>query len=1301
MESHPKTEPLEGIAIIGMAGRFPGASTVEALWKNLCEGKENITWFDAGQLHASVDDTLRSDPLYIRARGIIDGVDSFDEHFFRISPREAEMMDPQHRLFLELAWEALENAAYNPESYDGLIGVYGGSGTNTYLIRNLLPQHDRIRAFGEHQTFIVNAPDYLTSRVAYKFNLKGPAVSVYTGCSLSLVAVCLAFDALSSYQCDIALAGGVYVHCPQESGYLFQEGEIFSRDGHCRPFDAGARGTVFSNGGGIVVLKRYQEALEDGDCIYAVIRGATLNNDGSDKVSFLAPSISGQADLIATAHANAGIDPETISYVEAHGTGTPMGDPIEIEALTQAFRLKTDKSNFCAIGSIKGNIGHLDAAAGVAGLIKTALMLYHGVMIPSINYEQPNPNIDFPSTPFYVNTELKTWDTAVYPRRAGVSSFGVGGTNAHIILEEASTPVRSDVRHSSELLLFSAKTPTALAHTVQRYLDHQETVHSTSLSDAAYTLAVGRKHFPFRRALVCATWTDAADSLRLFRDQGVVEALQPSKDRQVVFMFSGQGAQYPSMGHQLYQTYPLFREEIDRCLTYIAPHFADDLRSTLFPAPRHENDAAIKLRQTSYTQPALFTVEYALARLLMSWGIMPQAMVGHSIGEYVAACLSGVFSLEEALTVVVSRGALVNALPTGAMIAVFLPEHELQPLLGEAVSIAAVNAPSVCTVSGTNEAIADFKRKLSTLCIEWRDLHTSHAFHSPMVEPILPQFIEIVKQVSLKPPEIPFLSNVTGTWITPEEAIDPYYWGSHVRHHVRFSDCIQKLQGLPAKAFVEIGPGRTLTALTKLHLKGANEHSIHPCLRHPQEQQSDNAFLLNTLGELWSSGVDVSWVKFYGAHKRMRVGLPTYPFERHSCWVEPAISQSAAIRSLHTVPETPKENYAPLAESSPYLAAASGWPDHGTDHILMHIWQQLLGVRTIDRNDNFFELGGSSVIAAILFAEIEQKFGKKLPLATLYSAPTIRQLANVIETQKEGTQWTSLVPIQPHGSKPPLFLVHGAGGNVLLYHDVSTYLGTDQPLYGLQSQGLDGVTPFLPGIEEMATHYLKEIQTVQPQGPYFLGGYCLGGTIAFEIAQQLLRQGQQVSLLILMETYNFSRIPSPTPLRVFCQYLEKIEFHLLNFFLLNPREKLVFVREKAKVANSRKKILLGLIFSQLFPQLIDNGSENWSYLSRLWNHNDRAATVYRPESYPGTITHFIPCRAYSHHRGDHLGWGEIAAGGVEVHQMPIYPGGMLVEPFVGQLAEKLRGCIARALSRDAASCDEHCQEGTFARCYQQ
>nr|MBP7324018.1 polyketide synthase [Deltaproteobacteria bacterium] len=367
MESHPKTEPLEGIAIIGMAGRFPGASTVEALWKNLCEGKENITWFDAGQLHASVDDTLRSDPLYIRARGIIDGVDSFDEHFFRISPREAEMMDPQHRLFLELAWEALENAAYNPESYDGLIGVYGGSGTNTYLIRNLLPQHDRIRAFGEHQTFIVNAPDYLTSRVAYKFNLKGPAVSVYTGCSLSLVAVCLAFDALSSYQCDIALAGGVYVHCPQESGYLFQEGEIFSRDGHCRPFDAGARGTVFSNGGGIVVLKRYQEALEDGDCIYAVIRGATLNNDGSDKVSFLAPSISGQADLIATAHANAGIDPETISYVEAHGTGTPMGDPIEIEALTQAFRLKTDKSNFCAIGSIKGNIGHLDAAAGVAG----------------------------------------------------------------------------------------------------------------------------------------------------------------------------------------------------------------------------------------------------------------------------------------------------------------------------------------------------------------------------------------------------------------------------------------------------------------------------------------------------------------------------------------------------------------------------------------------------------------------------------------------------------------------------------------------------------------------------------------------------------------------------------------------------------------------------------------------------------------------------------------------------------------------------------------------------------------------
>lgn len=1286
MENLGRGDTLEGIAIIGMSGRFPGAKDTETLWKNLLEGRESIARFSDNELHPRVSHEITSKEHYVRARGILDGIELFDEAFFRMSPREAEIMDPQHRLFLELSWEALEDAGYNPESFDGLIGVYGGAGINTYLAHNLLTNRELIQTVGEHQIYIANAPDYITSRVAYKLNFKGPAVSVYTSCSSSLVAVCLAFEALNNYHCDIALAGGVFVHCPQESGYLYQEGEIFSSDGRCRPFDSAAQGTVFSNGGGIVALKRYEEALEDGDCIYAVIRSAAINNDGSDKVSFLAPSVSGQAEVIATAHANAGINPETISYVEAHGTGTPVGDPIEIEALTQAYQLKTRKEHFCAIGSIKGNIGHLDAAAGVAGLIKTALILHHGIIPPSINFEQPNPNIDLIHSPFYVNTAPVTWDTNDHPRRAGVSSFGVGGTNAHVILEEPPTVMNRQAKRSWEVLLLSAMSPPALERVTERFIGHRGNHPDLRLSDAAYTLAVGRKHFTCRRMVVCQDWNDALETLQTPLGYTDNDSVLPSRRREIAFMFSGQGSQYPSMGYEIYQTETAFREAIDQCAETLLPHLECDVRDILFPPPGDSEDASSRLRNTYYAQPALFTIEYALATLLMSWGITPQALVGHSIGEYVAACLAGVFSLEEALTIVAFRGAIMSKLPEAAMVAVFLPEHELTSLLDEGLSVAAVNAPAICSVSGQFDPIESLKERLNSMHIDWRDLHTSHAFHSSMVEPILDEFIDRVKQADLRAPHLPFLSNVTGTWITPEEATNPGYWGKHLREHVRFSACVRELQKTPGRVFMEVGPGRTLSALVKLHLKDDDDQVVLSCIRHPQEHRSDMAFLLHTIGELWACGGEINWERFYGNEKRQRVALPTYPFDRKRRWID-TVEHTAITEPAVPSPSLPQEhpassrryavNQSPSSVIQPELKKET---NQDIASVLTKIWKDLLGVKKVGMQDNFFDLGGSSVIAAMLFSEIESRLGKKLPLATLYAAPTIEQLSGIIESQRQEARWTSLVAIQPHGSKPPLFLVHGAGGNVLLYRDLSRRLGAEQPVYGLQSQGLDGDTPFYTTIQDMAAHYLREIRMVQPQGPYLLGGYCLGGTIALEIAQQLLHLRQRISLLVLLETYNFSNIPHQTSLKKLYAYLEKIEFHLRNFLLLRPSEKLVFLIEKVKVAHSRKGVLLGMIASRVLPGRAQRGNGNWAYLSALWNLNDRAALAYQPRMYPGKITQIIPIKEYSHHRGPQLGWEALAAE-VETHQLSIYPGGMLIEPFVATLAETLTNCIDAALNK--------------------
>ncbi|MDZ7268845.1 MAG: SDR family NAD(P)-dependent oxidoreductase [candidate division KSB1 bacterium] len=891
---NPQASGME-IAIIGMAGRFPGANNLEEFWRNLRDGVESISFFTDEELQAAgVPAALYRQPNYVRARGILSGVDLFDAGFFGFLPREAELLDPQHRLFLECAWETIEQAGYNPENYPGLIGVFGGVGMNAYLLSYVMTRGGALDPAEGYQLAIGNDKDFLATRVSYKLNLKGPSLAVQTACSTSLVAVVLACQSLLSYQCDMALAGGVTISLPQESGYLYQEGMILSPDGHCRAFDAKAQGTVPGNGVGTVLLKRLEEALADGDTIHAVIKGTALNNDGSLKVGYTAPSVDGQAEVIATALAVANVDPASIGYIETHGTGTPLGDPIEIAALTRVFREKTAAKHFCALGAVKSNVGHLDAAAGIAGLIKTVLALAHREIPPSRHFERPNPQIDFTNSPFFVNAELREWPSNGSPRRAGVSSFGIGGTNAHVILEEAPAVRRAAASRPWQLVLLSARSPQALETMTDQLARHLRAHPGLPLPDVAYTLQTGRKRFTHRRMLVAGSRDDALTILEQ-RDPKRLLGAAFAKEQSpppIVFMFSGQGAQYVNMGLELYQQEAGFRDCLDFCADFLRPLLDVDLRRLLYPPAEKTEQAAAQLQQTFLTQSALFVIEYALAKLWQEWGVTPQAMIGHSIGEYVAACLAGVFTLEEALTLVASRGRLMQSLPGGAMLSVPLEENKLRPLLDGGLALAAVNAPANCVVSGTVAAIADLQAKLAEKGIECRRLHTSHAFHSEMMEAILPAFTAEVKKVKRQPPKLPFLSNLTGTWITAGEATDPAYWAQHLRHTVRFGDGVQELLQDSSRVFLEVGPGQTLSALVKRQPNTVGR-VILSSLRHPQEQQSDMAFLLTTLGRLWLAGVPIDWTGFYKHEQRRRVPLPTYPFERQRYWLETGSARSA------------------------------------------------------------------------------------------------------------------------------------------------------------------------------------------------------------------------------------------------------------------------------------------------------------------------------------------------------------------------------------------------------------------------
>jgi acyl transferase domain-containing protein len=988
------------IAVIGMAARFPGADTVAEFWQNLCAGRESITVLSEQDLRqAGVEAALRKHPDYVRALPEIGDPALFDAAFFDVSPREAQCTDPQHRLFLECAWSALEDAGYDAERYPGLIGVYGGSSMNTYLLWNPCP----LDLVTEQLALAIgNEKDYLTSRVSYKLNLKGPSVTVQTACSTSLVAVHLACQSLLNQECDMALAGGVSVRLPHPAGYLYQEGDIRSPDGHCRAFDAQAQGTIFGSGVGLVVLKRLADAVAAGDAIAAVIKGSAVNNDGSSKVAYTAPSVDSQSHVILQALANAGVTADTITYVEGHGTGTALGDPIEVTALTNAFRAQTDNRGFCAIGSVKTNVGHLDGAAGVAGLIKTILALQHGVIPPSLHFEKANPQIDFANSPFYVNTSASAWNPSGHPRRAGVSALGVGGTNVHVILEEPPAAEPSGASRAWHLLLLSAKTATALETATANLARHLEQHPEGSLADVAYTLQVGRKMFPYRRMMVCPDLGTAVHGLQTRDPRWVTTAAQESLRRDVALLFSGQGAQYVNMGRELYQTEPVFRRALERCAEILRPHLPLDLRELLYPEHMDAASAARRLTQTSITQPVLFAFEYALAQLWMSWGVRPRALAGHSLGEYVAACLAGVFSLEEALPLVAVRGRLVQGLPGGSMLAVSLAEEEILPLLGENLSLAVVNGPSQCVVSGPEEAIGGLQERLSRRQVRCHRLHTSHAFHSAMVEPVVEALAHQIGQMKLRPPQIPFVSNVTGTWITPEEAIRASYWATHLRRTVRFSDCLQELMREPNRVLLEVGPGCTLCTLAKQHPHKAPGHVVLSSTPHPQEQVSDEAFVLDTLGRLWLAGIPIDWSAFHAGARRQRVGLPTYPFERQRHWITSVKPSRGAARRTPAVPEVPPENPSSDPSHSRPSDPRAECGEAGTpvERSLAEIWRETLGVTQVGAQDDFFALGGNSLVAVHVTARIRQLLGVKLAVRDIFAAPTISRLAETIEAAR-------------------------------------------------------------------------------------------------------------------------------------------------------------------------------------------------------------------------------------------------------------------------------------------------------------
>jgi amino acid adenylation domain-containing protein len=1268
-----RAAPSSGIAIIGTAGRFPKAGDVEAFWSNLVNGVEAISFYTPEELQAlGIPEELIRSPAFVPACGVMEDAMCFDAPFFGYSPRDARLMDPQHRVFLECAWEAMERAGYNPLTYPKLAGVFGGSHAPIYWLERIGLSVGPFSA-EDYQIAIGNVTDNLTTRVAHKLRLRGPAITVLTACSTSLVAVHLACQSLLARECDMALAGGVVILAPFRIGHVHEEGAITSPDGHCRPFDAASSGTVGGSGVGLVVLKRLEDALADGDTIHAVIRGSAVSNDGGAKVSYTAPAPDGQVEAIARAQAAAGVSPETITFVEAHGTGTRLGDPIEVAALTRVFQAAGAQRGHCALGSVKSNVGHLSAAAGVTGLIKAALCLEREVIPPTLHFRRPNPDLHLNDSPFFVNTKPLEWKRGAEPRRAGVSAFGLGGTNAHVVLEEAPAARPSGPSRSSQLLVLSARTEAALESATARLVAHLQSTPSANLADVAFTLQQGRAAFAHRRAAVCADVNSAVGCLTERGSAGVFTRAASPRPPEIVFMFPGGGTQRVDMGRELYAKEPAYRESIDRCAALFQRELPFDIRSLLFPGEERRGSAEEEMLHPRANLAAIFATEYALAELLLSWGIRPAALTGHSLGEYTAACVAGVLSLEDAISLVATRGQLYEELPDdSATLIVHMSEEALTNMLHDGLSLAAVNGPEACAVSGPSAAIRRFEAELKQKGCDFKRLFISVAAHSALVEPLMDRLTQRAELTARSAPRIPLISNLTGGWMTDEDAVDPSYWARHLRGTVRFADGLATLLENPRRVFIEVGPGRTLATLASRHPGAGPDRLITSTMASASSDEGDVAALLAGVGRLWCAGVEVDWAAFLQEEQRRRVPLPSYPFERVPYGLDPIRAASPPRASDTERARRAAEAPAPSRSSQPVLASdARDLPQTDVQRAVADAWQQILGIDQIGIHKNFFEIGGDSLVAIRLLHRLRQALSVSLDSHVLVETPTISTISERIEElrrqrgapgHRAAAPEDILVKLQDGRSRSPLFLVHPIGGSVYCYTDLARGLRLDDAVYGIRSPRL-GEAPGARGrVEDIAQMYINRIRGVQESGPYFIGGWSFGGVVAFEMARQLQAEGHSVSPPILIDS------PAPAAsgaaLTVGARALAWFAADLGAIPEAAIAEETAAL-ERLSPAPQFEHILRRYQASHPEADLVE--PQQIERLFHVFMDNMLSLREYSPRPYPGSLVLLQASEALEprlgggvtgeeaprgESAGDAMGWEVYAGGGVELHQVP-------------------------------------------------
>lgn len=990
------------IAVVGMSGEFPKCTDMEEYWNAIVKGEECISFYTKEQLkEAGINPEVLKFEEYIRAKGEIPDIGLFDAGFFHISPREAELMDPQHRLLLQCAWQALESAGINPDNYKGTIGVYAGKSLSSYLYLNIFPHLKKIMAVGNLQAAIGNDKDSMTTTIAYHMNLKGPAVTIQSSSSTSLVAVCMACQALLNYQCDAVLTGGITAGPPNKSGYLFEQGGIYSNDGHGHSFNEGSTGFVPGNGYGLAVLKRLEDAIEDGDNIWAVIKGFAVNNDGSDKISYTAPSVDGHAEVVEMAQAMAEVSPETIEFMESHGTGTKMGDPIEVAGLTKAFRKGTDKKQYCSLGSVKANIGHLDSAAGIAGFMKAVLTVNKGILPPLCGFQELNPEINLEDSPFYISTKAKPWIPSCGVRRAGISSLGMGGTNAHVIVEEPPVTKDSDNTKKVRIIPLSGKTVYSLEENRKNLSSFLKAHADEKLADVAYTLSLGRKDFLYRDAIACNSIQDAIEQLD--EREGYVECM--TNRQNTVFMFPGQGTQYPGMMYDLYKKYPVFQENLKECRKYILEFMETDILDYLNGTNQNEEE----LENTRFAQPVIFATSYCATMLYQSFGIKPSAMIGHSLGEYVAAAVAGVFSLRDALYLVCNRARLMSEAERGAMLSVRASATTIKELTDANVNIAAINAPSLCVVSGTIEEIEKAKEDCKRHGIFVRLLKTSHAFHSNMMKEVAKEYGKLLQNVEFKKPEIPYISCVDGTW-ADMDSVSAAYWEKHITVPVNFAAGIETLLNKEDYVFVEVGAGNTLSTLASYQKITEDKLTFISAGRMPKETVSDEVFFMNSLASLWSHGVAVDWEAVYAGERRKKTYLPGYAFDRSLYWVDAPedndlytepIAQKAKEEPGVEVNAKDKKKVTKKYHKRPKLHHGFVEASNETEKILAGILKELLRIEPVGVTDSFFELGGQSLLAAQFLSNIHDVFPVHINMNEIFEYDTAQKLAKRINTMVE------------------------------------------------------------------------------------------------------------------------------------------------------------------------------------------------------------------------------------------------------------------------------------------------------------